>query len=70
MFQLTLAPVVDGLDRLGYLPEGVDESDDFVPLEGDNIVVGHEDLEGGAQAQNLQLAPKAALLASHAVHDA
>ncbi len=51
--------------------ERVEQRDDLVPGQGQvRLGVGEEDLEGRAQPRRLKFAPKFALLAADAVHDA
>ena len=51
--------------------EGVEKSHDLVAGQRQvGHLVGEENLEGGAEAGGLQLAPQLALLAADAVHDA
>ena len=51
--------------------EGVEEGNNLVAGQGQSgLFVGEEDLERSAESGSLKLAPKLALLAADAVHDA
>lgn len=69
--QVHLLELVDDLDGLGQALERVEQSHqlDSSELQLGAAVALEQDLQGGAVADRLQLAPHTAAVAAHAVHD-